>query len=98
MAWANTKDLTDIGSIPLWAHGDLETDYVNPVTGLTLAVELKVFYFMKQRNDYQPGWTANKSIELFEPAKFTVKDWSAIAQVSEKPRSWVYQRLEEYEH
>lgn len=97
MAWTKTTDLIDIGVIPVWAHGDLETDYVNPVTGLTLAVELKVFYFMQQRCDYQPGWIANKSIDLFQPSQFTIKDWSAIAKVAEKPRSWVYQRLEEYE-
>ncbi len=96
MSWVNAKEFTPVGSIQAWSH-ELDTDYVNPVTGLALATELKTLYFMQRRQDHQAGWIANKCIDLLEPEKFTLKDWSAIAQVADKPKSWVYKQLETHE-
>lgn len=76
---------------------EIETDYVDPILGRSLAEHLKTYWLVRSLYDYSAGYEANKVREVLEPQKFTEKDWIAIAKVCGFSRSWAIKQLEQYE-
>ena len=92
MAW--TTDLKQSINEITESFPGVQTEYIDPVLGRSLAEHLKSFWLLRQLHDYKPGYEAQKVCQYLEPGKFSEADWMAIAEVCGFKKSWAYKQME----
>lgn len=96
MAWAaNIETPIDKISEEYASCPEVETDYVDPAIGRSLAEHLKTYWLVRRLYGYAPGYEANKIKETLETQKFTDRDWAAVARVCGFSKSWAGRQKQE---